>query len=274
MNEEQLDRTMREWAAREERSAPEIRPSEAVRRRLGARGERRGGLPPWGRTLGWAAAAAVLVGAWFAVRAVLESDHVVPEHVAVVSEEIGRAVTFEGATLTAPRRGGPKSAPRGFAQLVFQRHVFGDHAIRGVDLLAPERESLVLAVGERYRLGLRLHDARHVWVFQTFGTGDGGEGVTCLWGGGAADGDRVPAGTPRWIPAEPQWFEVLSPAGQEEVHVVASPDPVPALVELAARARGARTAGAHAELAETLRRVLAGLPDEAQVVSFAFRSTD
>jgi hypothetical protein len=270
MSEDKFDRTMAEWAAREERAAPALEPPPEVRRRLRERWGSRG-LLPFTRLVGWAAAAAGIVGLVLLLRALLTPAGVPgPDRLRLETWRIEKSVSVEGASLQSGR--GPKKGPAAFLQLVFQHHRPGTETIFGVDLLAGPGDPVVLAAGDRYRVGLRPRGDRHVYAFQL---GAGG-GLVRLFPNAtyAAVQNPLPGNAAQWLPAEPGWLAIEEARGRELVVLVASSEPLPRLRELWERHEQAASGEERAEVVGLVRSLVDALPlelpDQVEVHWFAF----
>ncbi len=213
------------WADREREAAPELRPTDEMRRLVEAKRQRREPRPRWGVWgAGVAALAASLVACAWLVRAIVSSGE--PESrpvVVAVAPPLKRGdVSLEGPA-PAPEWLGRKKGPD-LDELLLQQHVEGSGTIRGLDLLAGDTTEIRLEPDAVYRLFFRPQVELHVLVFQDL---EGGE-PTRLFPPAAEEPAAVPAGRGRFLPAEPRWFSLEGTAGGR-VFVVHSREP---LVEL------------------------------------------
>ncbi len=238
MDDERYEEVMDAWTARECRTAPDLRPTEEMRRMVEAR-RRRGrilGPPGIQRWLRLGAAAACLMACAWILRLAMDAG-TEPTGLPGGSHVASRTwrppkggLRVEGPAPGSPAGRGPKKGGLPFTDLLLQVHRGGSAILSGVDLRFPSDEEVSIEPADDYRLFLRPSRELHVHVYQVSGDG----GLARLFPGEppAIDPNPLPAGALRAVPAEPEWFHLERRAGEERLVVVASPRP---LGELGAR---------------------------------------
>jgi hypothetical protein len=278
MREDDFDQTMEAWAGHEIGAAPEMRPTADMYRLLQAgHKEKRVSLasPRWalaGATIAGLLVLALLYVVFFQPPSPFEPPP--GQQVALVGQRegfpAGKGVVVKGTVL--PKRG-EKGRPAFLTELMFQLQRRDAQYVEGIDLLAPQGETISVTSDDNYRLRLEPAGECHIYAFQRTSSGV----LVQLFPNDTYSDVQNPLrqGETYFLPSEPNWFYLDADGGKERLYIIAAAQPLPELEDLYARysqAQGRRDRSEMlASLLAKLESVETTFPGQAQGWVFVFR---
>lgn len=232
MTDEKFEKTMDDWASHEEKSAPQLRPTEEMYRMIEARNKRTR-LSIYARR--------VLVGVAAACFAL--SIIVLLPSIKQLSDDDGKPsmglrtgfASEKGATIKQPTRGkghkGPKKgATISFKQLMFHYHECKSPSAYGFDIRFLPDEKVALTADDNYKLIIQPAIDLYVYVYQLDSSGK----LTRLFPNANINNARNPLKESYiyHLPAKPNWLFLGKKPGMEKLYILASEQPISQLDDL------------------------------------------
>lgn len=242
MSDEELERTLDEWADHEIESAPELRPTEEMYSQVRARGPGR----PFSIRSSRPALVALALGSLALVvvlYALLARPANLPpapsgQEIAYVGQREGAA--GEGVVVhdpVVPKGRGPRKGAIFFERLWFQSHEQDSQVVESIDLQVLQEEVITLGLTDNYRLVVEPSEDTHIYVFQL--SPDNQLARLFPNEAHAPAQNPLPPGKSFYLPASPNWFYLGEGKGEERLYVVASLEPAANLEALYAQHRQA-----------------------------------
>jgi len=273
MKDEDLEKTMDNWASHEVEAAPQLRPKEEMYRMIEARKGKHVFSVYTLRVLVGAAAVCLVLSVVLLPAIFYLSDRdgepsiglrevTVPKQGVIVKNPPGRG------------RGGPKKgAAFPLRQLMFQYQQADSPSIYGIDLRFPMDEETTLATNDSYRFAVQTIDHHYVYIYQSNSSGK----MLKLFPNHVYSPAQNPFKQEQiyHIPSAPNWFCLGTGDGEESIYVIASTKPIPELESLYnqyASAKGdLEKQGSLSLLLKRIEITGQGQDEEAVKWSFVFR---
>jgi hypothetical protein len=268
MKDEDFEKTMDNWAAREAESAPQMRPAKEMYRMIEAR-RRKGLFSAHVQRILVAVAVVCLVLSAIVVPVIFYSSDRDVEPSIGLREVI---VPKSGIIKHPPTRSGkgPKKGAISFRQLMFQYQKCDSPSVYGLDIRFPVEEKVTLTADDSYRLVMQTAGERYVYVYQLDSRGR----LMNLFPNNVYSSIQNPLDQEQiyHVPSDPDWFHLGEKKGEEQIYVVASAQPMRELEELYTQYDSADGRGKRREALAHLLKELDGEPsiEDTVVWKFAF----
>jgi len=239
MRDQDFEKIMDTWADHESESAPEMHPTADMYRMIQAKQKRKPLFPFYFRwaTVGTAVISLVALAILYTVlfHPSIFSGPPSGQKVAFVGQREG-FVSEKGIIVketVAPRGKGERKGPISFRQLVLHFQKQGSPFVEGIDLQAPQEESIALTSADNYRLLLEPAQDCYVYVFQLTSS----DILVKLFPNETYSSVQNPLqrGQTHHLPSAPNWFYLDEKEGQERLYIVASTEPMQDLEDLYAQ---------------------------------------
>jgi hypothetical protein len=239
VRDEEFESIMDAWAEHESESAPQMRPTADMYHMVEAK--RKSGLlslPLSPRAMLATAVASLMVLAGLYTGLFDPSmlfDRRSGQEVAVVRLREGfsseKGVNLRGTLV--PSRGGPNKGPICLAQLMFQFQKGDSRFVEGIDMQAPQEETVALTAADNYRLLLEPASDCYVYALQLTSS----DVLVKLFPNETFHSAQNPLrrGQTYHLPSEPNWFYLDGDTGEERLYLVASVEALPDLQDLYAQ---------------------------------------
>lgn len=279
MRDDEFQKAIDIWAESEIESAPDLHPTAEMVRLVQTKQETRRARPTPSRwaMAGAAAAGVILIAALFAL--ILRSGAIpgytpTPEPM-LIAQRVGPSAVQTTIAHDEGKGTGERGASWGldaFRQLLFEIQRQDSPTVQAVDLLNPPEETVTLTPADNYRLTLEPGEERYVYAYQLTSSGS----LVQLFPDPAysAVANPLAPGQLTRVPAEPNWLYLGGAPGEEQLYVIASPQPFQELDDLYAQYTQEPDEASKREILPDLLHMLDTIaetrPDGADAVVFVF----
>ena len=279
MRDREFQKAVERWAEAEIESVPDLRPTPEMIVLVQAKQEPRRARAISSR---WAVAATAGILVVAALVTLILKPGLIPGYTptpeaTLIAQRVGpdavQTVIVQGEGKGAGAKG-PARGLSAFRQVLFEVQRPDSPALLAIDLQSPPEETMVLTPADNYRLALELVDERHVYVYQSTSSGS----LVQIFPNpaySAAENPLLP-GQLTSLPDEPNWLYLDGVPGEEQLYVLAAPEPLRRLDTLYAKYTQETDETIKREhlldLFDWLRTIIELGPEHAEAVGFSFQS--